>query len=39
MRPYVAAKAGKMSEAVFDAQATFVTPEVGGQDVSSKHER
>ena len=27
-----------MSEAVLDTQANFVTPEVRGQDVSSKHE-
>ena len=34
----VAVKSGKMGEAVFDTQANFVTPEVGGQDVSSEHE-
>ena len=34
----VAAKAGKMREAVFETQANFVTPEVGGQEVSSEHE-
>lgn len=35
----VAAKAGKMGEAVLDTQANFVTPEVGGwQDVLSEHE-
>ena len=34
----VAAKAGKMREAVFETQANFVTPEVGGQAVSSEHE-
>ena len=36
----VAAKAGKMSEAVLDSQANFVivTPEVKGQDFSSEHE-
>ena len=28
----VAAIAGRMSEAVFETQANFVTPEVGGQD-------
>ena len=34
----VAVKAGKMSEAVYEMQANFVTPEVGGQAVSAEHE-
>ena len=33
-----AAKAGKMNEAVFETQANFVTPEVGGQDGLSEDE-
>ena len=34
----VIAKTGKMSEAVLDAQASFVTPETRGQEASSEHE-
>ena len=35
---YVALKAGKMSDAVFETQGDFVTPDVGGQVSSSEHE-
>ena len=34
----IAAKAGKRSEAVLDAQASFVTPEARGHEASSEHE-
>ena len=34
----IAAKAGKMSEAVLDAQASFVTSEARGQEASSERE-
>ena len=34
----VAAKEGKMSQAVLDTQTNFVTPEVRGQDVLLEHE-
>ena len=32
----IAAKASKMSEAVLDVQASFVTPEARGQEASSE---
>ena len=34
----IVAKAGKMSEAVLEAQASFVTTEVTGQEASSERE-
>ena len=35
----IAAKAGKMNEAVFHTQANFFTPEARGQEASSEHEQ
>ena len=34
----IAAKAGKMSEAILDAQASFVTSSATGQEASSERE-